>query len=95
MNGLTIALQKKLTIAELHSFHYSAPFRFQRFNSRRLIGPQLLVFADDANLLGDNTDATKKNTETSTDASKGLGLEINVEKIKYVSLSSPECRAKL
>jgi hypothetical protein len=55
---------------------------------------QLLVFADDANLLGDNTDAIKKNTETSTDASKGLGLEINVENIKYVSLSSPECRAK-
>jgi hypothetical protein len=28
------------------------------------------AFADDVNLLGDNTDTTKKNTETLTDANK-------------------------
>jgi hypothetical protein len=40
---------------------------------------QLLAYADDVNLLGDNIDATKKNKETLTDASKEVGLEINVE----------------
>jgi hypothetical protein len=33
------------------------------------------------------TDTTKKNTETLTDASKEVGLEINVEKTKYMLLS--------
>jgi hypothetical protein len=39
---------------------------------------QLLAYADDVNLLGDNTDAIKKNTETLFDASKEISLEINV-----------------
>jgi hypothetical protein len=38
--------------------------------------------ADDVNLLGDNVDTIKKNTETSVDAIKEVGLEINVEKTK-------------
>jgi hypothetical protein len=37
---------------------------------------QHLVHADDVNLLGDNIDAIKKNTETLMDASKEVGLEI-------------------
>jgi hypothetical protein len=36
----------------------------------------LLVYADDVNLLGDNL---KENTETLTDASKEVGLEVNAE----------------
>jgi hypothetical protein len=57
---------------------------------------QLLAYADDVNLLGDNIDTIKKNTETLTDASKEVGPEINVEKTKYVyvAISSPECRSK-
>jgi hypothetical protein len=43
----------------------------------------LLVYADDVNLLGDKIDNIKKNTETSTDADKEVGLEINVEETKY------------
>jgi ribosomal protein S2 len=39
------------------------------------------------NLLGDNIDAIKKNTETLSDASKEFGVEINVEKTKYMLLS--------
>jgi hypothetical protein len=35
-------------------------------------------------LLGDNIDTIKKNTETLIDASKEVGLEINVEKTKYI-----------
>jgi hypothetical protein len=59
---------------------------------------QLLAYADDVNLLGDNilVDTIKKNTETLIDASKEVGLEIIVEKTKYIyiAISSTECRSK-
>jgi hypothetical protein len=42
---------------------------------------QLLVYADDANLLGDNIDTIKKYTETLIDTSKEVGLEVNTQKI--------------
>jgi hypothetical protein len=48
---------------------------------------QLLAYADDLNLLGYNTDTTKRNTETLIDASKEVGLEVNTEKSKYMMLS--------
>jgi hypothetical protein len=41
---------------------------------------KLLVYADDVNLLGDNTDIINKNTETLIDASKEVGLEVSVER---------------
>jgi hypothetical protein len=40
---------------------------------------QLLVYADDVNLLGDNMDTIKRNTETLIDTSKEVGLEVNRE----------------
>jgi hypothetical protein len=46
---------------------------------------QLLAYADDVNLLGDNIDTI--NTETLIDASKEVGLEVNVEKTKYMLVS--------
>jgi hypothetical protein len=48
---------------------------------------QLLYYTDDVNLLEDNIDTIKKNTETLIDASKEVGLELNVEKTKYMLLS--------
>jgi hypothetical protein len=39
---------------------------------------QLLAYAHYVNLLGDNTDTIKKNTETFIDASKKISVEINV-----------------
>jgi hypothetical protein len=45
---------------------------------------QLLAYADDVNLLGGNIDTIEKNTKTLIDASKEVGLEINVEKTKYM-----------
>jgi hypothetical protein len=45
---------------------------------------QLLAYAHDVNLLGDNIDIINKNTQTLIDASKEVGLEVNVEKTKYM-----------
>jgi hypothetical protein len=42
---------------------------------------------DDVNLLGDNIDSIKKNTQTLIDASNKVGLEVNPEKTKYIFLS--------
>jgi hypothetical protein len=48
------------------------------------------------NLLGDNLDTIKKNTDTLIGAGKEVGLEVNAEKTKYVLLSRHQtCRAKL
>jgi hypothetical protein len=47
----------------------------------------LLVYADDVNLLGDNIEAVKRNTETLINARKKVGLEVNVEKNKYMLVS--------
>jgi hypothetical protein len=48
---------------------------------------QLLAYAGDVNLLGDDIDTINRNTGTVTDASKEVGLDVNVEKTKYVLVS--------
>jgi hypothetical protein len=40
---------------------------------------QLLVYADDVNLLNDNIDTIKKNTQTLINAGKQICLEVNTE----------------
>jgi hypothetical protein len=55
---------------------------------------QLLVYADDVNLLGDNIDSIKKNTENLIDASKKVGREVNTEKTKYMLLSVTRMQGK-
>jgi hypothetical protein len=47
----------------------------------------LLAYAYDVNLLGNNIRTIKRNIETLIDASKEVGLEMNVEKTKYLLLS--------
>jgi hypothetical protein len=48
---------------------------------------QLRACADDVNVLGDNIDTINKNTEALVDASKKVGLELNVETCKYMLVS--------
>jgi hypothetical protein len=48
---------------------------------------QLLAYSDLVNLLGDNIDTIKKNMDILIDASKEVGLEVNVDKTKYMLLS--------
>jgi hypothetical protein len=48
---------------------------------------QLLIYADDINLLGDNINTTKENAKTLLGASRDVGLEINAEKTKYMIVS--------
>jgi hypothetical protein len=56
---------------------------------------QLLIYIDDVNLLGNNTDTIKKNQETLIVASKEVDLKVNTEKTKYMLLSHhKESRAK-
>jgi hypothetical protein len=43
---------------------------------------QLSFYADDVNLLGDSKDTIKKNTDTSIDEIKEVGLEENARKSK-------------
>jgi hypothetical protein len=46
----------------------------------------VLAYADDVNLLGDNTETIKKETETLTNASTEVGLEVRVQKTKNILL---------
>jgi hypothetical protein len=50
-------------------------------------GTHQLVYTDDINLLGDNIDIIKKNTEIVINASKKVGLKINADKAKYKFMS--------
>jgi hypothetical protein len=48
---------------------------------------QLLVYADDVNILGGSLHNIKKNAEDLIIASKEIGLEVNAEKTKYMVIS--------
>ena len=51
---------------------------------------QLLVYADDVNMLGENLKTIRENTEIFIKASKDIGLEVNYDKIKYMITSGQQ-----
>jgi len=48
---------------------------------------QLLVYADDVNILGGSTYVTRKNTEALMVVNKETGLLVNADKTKYMFTS--------
>jgi len=48
---------------------------------------QLLVYADDINILGGSVHTVKKNAEALIVASKEIGLEVNADITKYMVMS--------
>jgi hypothetical protein len=48
---------------------------------------QLLAYADDVNLLGDDIHTINRNTESLIDSSKQVGIEVHVNNSKYVLVS--------
>jgi hypothetical protein len=55
---------------------------------------QLLAYADDFNILGENTDTIQKNTDALLDAGKEVSLELNSGKTKYMLMSRKKAGQK-
>jgi hypothetical protein len=51
---------------------------------------QILAYADNFNIVGENTGTIQKNTKALLYASKEVGLEVNPEKIKYMLVALVE-----
>jgi hypothetical protein len=51
------------------------------------VGLTSLAYAGNVNIVEENTDTIKKNTEAVLDASKEVGLDVNPAKTKYMLLS--------
>jgi hypothetical protein len=61
---------------------------FPAKNGLKLNGThQILVYADDVNIVGRCVYTIKKNTDALVNASQGTGLEANADRTKYMVMS--------
>ena len=73
-------------------FNFALDYAIRRVqvnqNGQKLNGThQLLAYADDVNILGGSVHTVKENAEALVVATKEIGLEVNVDKTKYMIMS--------
>ena len=83
---------KQGDVLSLLPFNFSVGYAIRRIqvnqNGLKLNGThQLLVYADDVNILGRSLHPIRKSAEAAVIASKKMGLEVNAYKTKYLVMS--------
>ena len=73
-------------------FNFALEYAISRVQENRIglelnVKHQLLVFSDDVNMLGENLQNIRENTEIFIKASMDIGFEVNSEKTKYIITS--------
>jgi len=71
-------------------FNFALEYAVRRVNQDGLklnVIRQLVVYADDVNMLGESVHTLKKNTETLLVSSKEIGIEVNADETNYLVMS--------
>ena len=71
-------------------FNFALEYAVRRVNQDGLklnVIRQLVVYADDVNMLGESVYTLKKNTETLLVSSKEIGIEVNADETNYLVMS--------
>jgi hypothetical protein len=79
-------------------FNFALEYAIRRAQDKHGLKPngtnQLLAYADDISILGENVDTIQKNTEALLYARKDVGLVVNSDKTKYMLMSCKKAGQK-